>query len=80
MIGKRRRSQTIATTKAAFCRGAREPKAAREREEREARQMNDENEGHKNGGWGNLQIRFSLCPLRSFEAIQFRNSGLTFGI
>jgi hypothetical protein len=38
---------------------------------------NDEKEGRKNGGWGNLQIRFSLCPLRSFEAIQFRNSGLT---
>jgi hypothetical protein len=34
---------------------------------------NDEKEGHKNGGWGNLQIRFFLCPLRSFEAIQFRN-------
>jgi hypothetical protein len=39
--------------------------------------MNDENEGHKNGGWGNLQIPFSLCPLRSFAAIQFPSSGLS---
>jgi hypothetical protein len=37
--------------------------------------MNDENEGHKNGGWGNQQIPFSFCPLRSFAAIPFRNSG-----
>jgi hypothetical protein len=51
--------------------------AARERKERKARQMNDENEDHKNGGWGNLQIPSSLCPLRSFAAVQFRNSGLT---
>jgi hypothetical protein len=51
--------------------------AARECKERKARQMNDENEDHKNGGWGNLQIPSSLCPLRSFAAVQFRNSGLT---
>jgi hypothetical protein len=50
--------------------------AARERKERKARPMNDENEDHKNGGWGNLQIPFFLCPLRSFAAIQFRSSGL----
>jgi hypothetical protein len=50
--------------------------AAREHKERKARQMNNENEDHKNGGWGNLQIPFSLCPSRSFAAIQFRSSGL----
>ena len=50
--------------------------AARERKERKARRMNDENESHKNGGCENLQIPFSLCPLRSFAAIQFRSSGL----
>jgi hypothetical protein len=51
--------------------------AARERKERKARRMNDENEDHKNGGRGNLQIPFFLCPLRSFAAIQFRSPGLT---
>jgi hypothetical protein len=50
--------------------------AAREHKERKAKQMNNENEDHKNGGWGNLQIPFSLCPSRSFAAIQFRSSGL----
>jgi hypothetical protein len=49
--------------------------AAKERKERKARPMNAENEGHKNGGWGNLQMPFSLCPLRSLAAIQFRRSG-----
>jgi hypothetical protein len=39
--------------------GSKTEVAAREHQERKARQMNDENEGHKNGGWGNLQIPFS---------------------
>ena len=50
--------------------------AASERKERKARPMDAENEGHKNGGWGNLQSPFSLCPLRSLAALQFRSSGL----
>jgi hypothetical protein len=49
--------------------------AARERKKRKARQMNDENEDRKNGGWRNLQIPSSLCPLRSFAAVQFRSPG-----
>jgi hypothetical protein len=49
--------------------------AAREPKERKARPMNNENEDHQNGGWGILQIQFTLCSLRSFAAIQFRSPG-----